>query len=47
VGTPSFICPENYLGHGYDFKADVWSIGSVTFELFIGTGLLNWFNPNK
>lgn len=47
VGTANFICPENYLGHGYDFKADVWALGSVTFEIITGVPLMNFFDPSK
>ena len=47
VGTANFICPENFLGHGYDFKADVWAIGSLTFELIVGLPIMGFFDPSK
>ena len=47
MGTANFICPENYLGHGYDFKADVWALGSLAFELFVGIPIMNFFDPTK
>ena len=47
VGTKNFICPENHLGKGYDFKADVWALGSVAFELFTGRPIMDFFDPSK
>jgi serine/threonine protein kinase len=46
-GTPNFISPENLLGNTYDFKADVWAIGSLTFELMIGRAITDFFDPTK
>ena len=46
-GTANFICPENQLGYGYDFKADVWAMGSLTFELMTGIPITNFFDPSK
>ena len=47
VGTKNFICPENHLGTGYDFKADVWALGSVAFELFTVRPIMDLFDPSK
>jgi len=33
VGTPYYMSPEQILGHGYDEKADIWSLGCILFEL--------------
>ena len=46
-GTPSFISPEILLGNPYDFKADVWALGSLTFELMIGRSIKDFFDPTK
>ena len=35
-GTPSYIGPEVLRGRGYDFKADVFSVGSLFFNLVTG-----------
>ena len=47
VGTVNFICPETYLGRDYDFKADVWSLGAVTFELFVNQPVMDFYDPGK
>jgi serine/threonine protein kinase len=36
VGTPAFIAPEILRKERYSFKADVWSLGALCFELLIG-----------
>jgi len=33
VGTPYYLSPELVAGHGYDDRADVWSLGVVAYEL--------------
>lgn len=33
AGTPLYIAPEIYAGLGYGKKADVWSLGIITFEM--------------
>lgn len=44
VQTVMYRAPEVILRHGYDFKADVWSLGCLCFELYTGVLL---FNPLK
>jgi serine/threonine protein kinase len=36
MGTPTYTAPEIVNGDGYDLKADVWSLGVVLLELFVG-----------
>lgn len=45
VGTANFLAPEIVLGHNYDFKADVWSLGSLIFELVVGFPIMQFFEP--
>lgn len=33
VGTPSYMPPEVCEGETYDYKADVWSLGCILYEL--------------
>jgi len=35
-GTPSYIAPEVLEGNGYDFKADIFSLGSLMYNLTTG-----------
>ena len=37
VGSASYIAPERLLGHKYDGKADVYSVGCTVFALLTGT----------
>ena len=36
VGTPDYIAPEIFTGHGYSFSCDWWSVGAIMFECLIG-----------
>lgn len=31
-GTLAYLAPEVYGGHGYDFRADWWSLGVLFYE---------------
>ena len=33
VGTPLYMAPELLNGDGYEFNADVWSLGCIVYEL--------------
>ena len=35
-GTPLNMAPEILMGHKYDHKVDVWSLGTVFFEMLTG-----------
>ena len=39
-GTPSYIPPEVLLGHKFDCKVDIFSIGSIIFKLMSGKPLI-------
>lgn len=47
MGTANFTCPEILLGYTYDFKADVWSLGSLTFELLVGSPIMIFYDPSR
>uniref|UniRef100_K3WJS2 Aurora kinase n=1 Tax=Globisporangium ultimum (strain ATCC 200006 / CBS 805.95 / DAOM BR144) TaxID=431595 RepID=K3WJS2_GLOUD len=36
-GTPDYLSPEILLGHAYDFRTDLWSLGVLTYELLVGS----------
>lgn len=36
VGTPDYIAPEIFTGHGYSFDCDWWSLGTIMFECLVG-----------
>ena len=36
VGTPDYIAPEIFLGQGYTYLCDWWSVGAIMFECMVG-----------
>ena len=36
VGTPDYIAPEIFTGHGYARDCDWWSLGTIMFECLVG-----------
>jgi serine/threonine protein kinase len=35
-GTPGYAAPEVMMGHGYNYKADIWSFGILICEMIGG-----------
>lgn len=46
-GTTNFMAPEIVCGKPYDFKADVWSLGSLMFELIVKLPILEFWEPDE
>ena len=36
LGTPLYMAPEIFNGEQYSYKADVWSLGVLSFEVLVG-----------
>ncbi|XP_044722191.1 kinase [Hirsutella rhossiliensis] len=36
VGTQDYIAPEVFVGQGYSFSCDWWSLGAIAFECLVG-----------
>eukprot|EP00644_Phytophthora_capsici_P004308 jgi/Phyca11/110074/e_gw1.17.344.1 len=36
-GTPDYLSPEMVMGESYDYRADSWSLGVLTYELLVGS----------
>lgn len=40
-GSPGYVAPEIFAGYGYSYKADIFSLGSVFFNLLSGRFLFS------
>lgn len=38
-GSPLYMAPEILQFHKYDAKADLWSVGTILYELVVGASL--------
>ena len=46
IGTPQYCAPEIYLSQKYDYKADMWSLGVVLYNMVNGTQPFKLHNNN-
>lgn len=44
-GTPTYIAPEILRGQEYSYKVDIFSLGSIMYNLVTGTYLFSGDNP--
>ena len=47
LGTALYMAPEIINGYNYNEKADIWSIGVITYMLLTGRVPYNVHPPNK
>ena len=47
IGTPQYCAPEIYQSQKYDYKADMWSLGVVLYNMVNGTQPFKLHNNNQ
>lgn len=47
MGTPAYVAPEQARGLPIDFRADMYSLGVLLFEMIAGRLPFDYSNPNK
>jgi serine/threonine protein kinase len=45
-GSPGYVAPEIFTGEGYSYKADIFSVGSVFYNLLTGRFLFHGETPD-
>ena len=46
-GTPGYVAPEMLKGKGYSYKSDIFSLGSLFFNLITGRYLFSGDNNHS
>ena len=46
-GTPGYVAPEMFLKEQYSYKADIFSLGAVFFNLLTGRYLFSGENMDQ
>ena len=46
-GSPGYVAPEIFRGTGYSYKVDIFSLGTVFYNLVSGERLFNGMNNDE
>ncbi len=47
LGTPEYLAPEGFLGHGQDARSDVWSLGTSLYVMLLASHPYGGTNPQE